>query len=85
MSATNAGSGVPGLLSTGPRRHIEALKSPRLPQSWKSWYKDLKRGFGGRHAQLGSPRQLKEVIQMVHTNVGSIATLGVLVGCEVLR
>jgi hypothetical protein len=39
----------------------------------------------GRPASMMSPGQLKEVIQMVHTNVGSIATLGVLVGCEVLR
>jgi hypothetical protein len=31
-----------------------------------------------------SPRQLKEVIQVANSNVGSIATLGVLVG-EVRR
>jgi hypothetical protein len=63
----------------------EPLKSPLLPLLWKSWYKDLKRGFGGRHARMNSPRQLKEVIQMVHINVGSIATPGVLVGGEVRR
>ena len=39
-------------------------------------YKLVARGFGGRHAPMMSPRQLKEVIQVVHTNVGSIATLG---------
>ena len=30
-----------------------------------------------------SPRQLKEVIQVAHTNVGSVASLGALVGGEV--
>jgi hypothetical protein len=30
-----------------------------------------------------SPRQLKEVIQVTHTNVGSVASLGALVGGEV--
>ena len=34
------------------------------------------RGFGGRHAPIVSPRQLKEVIQVAHTNVGSVASLG---------
>jgi hypothetical protein len=43
------------------------------------------RGFGGRHALTGSPRQLKEVIQVAHKNVGSVAPLGALVGGEVLR
>jgi len=43
------------------------------------------RGFGGRHASMTSPRQLKEVIQVAHTNVGSVAPLGVLVGGEVHR
>jgi hypothetical protein len=43
------------------------------------------RGFGGRHAPMMSPRQLKEVIQVAHTNVGSVATLGALVGGEVHR
>src|ERR1700733_11841652 len=43
------------------------------------------RGLGGRLAPTKSPRQLKEVIQMVHTNVGPTATLGVLIGCEVNR
>ena len=42
------------------------------------------RGFGGRHASAISPRQLKEVIPVANLNVGSIATLGVLVG-EVRR
>jgi hypothetical protein len=43
------------------------------------------RGFGGRHAPMMSPRQLKEVIQVAHTNVGSVASLGALVGGEVDR
>ena len=43
------------------------------------------RGFGGRHAPTLSPRQLKEVIQVAHTNVGSVAPLGVLVGTEGFR
>jgi hypothetical protein len=43
------------------------------------------RGFGGRHAPMMSPRQLKEVIQVAHTNVGSVASLGALVGGEVRR
>jgi hypothetical protein len=32
-----------------------------------------------------SSRQLKEVIQVAHTNVGSVAPRGALVGGEVLR
>jgi hypothetical protein len=43
------------------------------------------RGFGGRHASMMSPRQLKEVIQVAHINVGSVASLGALVGGEVHR
>ena len=43
------------------------------------------RGFGGRHALTSRPRQLKEVIQVVHSNVGSVASLGALVGGGVLR
>ena len=43
------------------------------------------RGFGGRHAPTMSPRQLKEVIQVAHINVGSVASMGALVGGEVLR
>jgi hypothetical protein len=43
------------------------------------------RGFGGRHAPMMSPRQLKEVIQVAHTNVGSVASLEALVGGEVYR
>jgi hypothetical protein len=43
------------------------------------------RGFGGRHALTMSPRQLKEVIQVAHSNVGSVAPLGVLVCDEVHR
>ena len=45
----------------------------------------------GRAASVGgtrrrmSPRQLKEVIQVAHTNVGSVASLGALVGSEVRR
>jgi aryl-alcohol dehydrogenase-like predicted oxidoreductase len=43
------------------------------------------RGFGGRHAPTMSSRQMKEVIQVAHTNVGSVASLGALVGGEVHR
>jgi hypothetical protein len=43
------------------------------------------RGFGGRHARMISPRQLKEVIQVAHIVVGSVASLGALVGGEVQR
>jgi hypothetical protein len=45
---------------------------------------EMARGFGGWCASAISPRQLKEVIQVATSNVGSIATLGVL-GGEVLR
>jgi hypothetical protein len=48
-------------------------------------HKNEARGFGGRHAPTISPQQLKEVIQMAHTNVGSVASLGALVGGEVHR
>jgi putative restriction endonuclease len=44
---------------------------------------DAARGFGGQHAPTSRPRQLKEVIQVTHTNVGSVAPLGALVGGEV--
>lgn len=47
------------------------------------WNRFWARGFGGRHALSISPRQLKEVIQVAHTNVGSVAPLGALVGIEV--
>jgi uncharacterized protein YeaC (DUF1315 family) len=43
------------------------------------------RGFGGRHALTMSSQQLKEVIQVTHTNVDSVASLGALVGGEVHR
>jgi hypothetical protein len=43
------------------------------------------RGFGGRYALNMSPRQLKEVIQVAHTIVGSVAPLGALVGTEASR
>jgi hypothetical protein len=43
------------------------------------------RGFGGRRASSISPLQLKEVIQVAHTNVGSVASLGARVGGKVLR
>jgi hypothetical protein len=43
------------------------------------------RGFGGRRVPKSSPRQLKEVIQVEHINVGSVASLGALVGGEVRR
>jgi hypothetical protein len=41
------------------------------------------RGFGGRRALPVSPRQTKEVIQVAHTNVGSVASIGALVSGEV--
>ncbi len=43
------------------------------------------RGLGGRPAPMMSPQQLKEVIQVAHTNVGSVASLGASVGREVYR
>jgi hypothetical protein len=62
------------------------LKSSLRPQSGPfSSYQLGARGFGGRHALTMSPRQLKEVIQVAHTNVGSVASLGALVGGEVHR
>jgi hypothetical protein len=62
------------------------LKSLLAPQS-RSFleYQFGARGFGGRHAPVRSSRQLKEVIQVAHINVGSIAPLGALVGGEVHR
>ena len=42
------------------------------------------RGFGGRHAPIMSSRQLKEVIQVTHIEVGSVASLGALVSGEFL-
>jgi hypothetical protein len=45
----------------------------------------LERGFGGRHAPKMSPPQLKEVIQVAHTNVGRSRLKGALVGGEVYR
>ena len=63
-----------------------ALKSPVAPQSERYVvYHFAARGFGGRHALNMSPRQLKEVIQVAHTNVGSVAPLGALVGTEAFR
>jgi hypothetical protein len=49
------------------------------------FYRFGARGFGGRLALTMSSRQLKEVIQVAHTNVGSVASLGALVGGEVHR
>src|SRR6185312_4651133 len=50
----------------------------RAPQcDGNAVYHFAARGFGGRHALNLSPRQLKEVIQVAHTNVGSVAPLGV--------
>lgn len=40
-------------------------------------------GFSGRHALTISPRQLKEVIQVAHLKIGSVASLDVLAGNEV--
>jgi hypothetical protein len=63
-----------------------ALNSSLAPQFASfSGYQFEARGFGGRHAPTMSPRQLKEVIQVAHINVGSVASLGALVGGEVLR
>jgi hypothetical protein len=39
----------------------------------------------GGTRQRSSPRQLKEVIQVAHRNVGSVALLGALVGGEAHR
>jgi hypothetical protein len=62
------------------------LKSSLAPQFEAFFgYRFGARGFGGRHAPAISPRQLKEVIQVAHTNVGSVAPLGALVGGEVHR
>jgi hypothetical protein len=62
------------------------LKSLLAPQSRSSLgYQFEARGFGGRRVPTISPRQLKEVIQVAHTNVGSVASLGALVGGEVHR
>jgi hypothetical protein len=62
------------------------LKSLQASQSRSfSVYQFAVRGFGGRHAPTMSPRQLKEVIQVTHINVGSVASLGALVGGEVHR
>jgi hypothetical protein len=38
------------------------------------------RGFGGRHALVSAHGNCKEVIQMAYLNVGSVASLGALVG-----
>jgi len=70
---------------SAPSQLPHTLKSLQAPQSRS--FLDLfeARGFGGRHARRFSPRQLKEVIQVAHTNVGSVAPRGALVGVEVLR
>ena len=63
---------------------LEIFPSRRNPT--ETWYIILEaRGSGGRRALNLSPRQLKEVIQVAHINVGSVAPLGALVGTEVLR
>jgi hypothetical protein len=68
------------------RRKSSTLKSLLASQSSSSLgHKFGARGFGGRHAPMMSPRQLKEVIQVAHTNVGSVASRGALVGGGVLR
>jgi hypothetical protein len=68
-----------------PRRAF-GLNSSFAPQSVSfSAYRIEARGFGGRHALTLSPRQLKEVIQVAHLNVGSVAPLGALAGGEVHR
>ncbi len=46
-------------------------------------YQVWARGFGGRHVPTRSPRQLKEVIPVAHSNVGSVATLGAMADGEV--
>jgi hypothetical protein len=57
------------------------------PRQTGSFLGDLfgARGFGGWRALIVSPLQLKEVIQVAHTNVGSIAPQGALVGSGVHR
>jgi len=64
---------------------MAVLKSSLAPQSGAFSGSEGARGFGGRHAPTLSPRQLKEVIQVAHTNVGSVASLGALASGEVLR
>jgi len=62
------------------------LKSSLAPQFRAFFEHEFSaRGFGGRHALTVSPRQLKEVIQVAHKNVGSVAPLGALVSGEVHR
>jgi len=66
------------------RDQHHALKSLLSPQSRSFLNHQFgARGFGGRHAPTMSPQQLKEVIQVAHTNVGSVASLGALVDGEV--
>jgi hypothetical protein len=65
-------------------RHV--LKSLLAPQSRSFLGHELMaRGLGGRLALVMSPRLVKEVIQVAHKNVGSVASLGALVGGEVHR
>src|SRR6185437_5756805 len=40
-----------------------------------AYYRSRRRSFGGRCAPTTSPRQLKEVIQVAHSHVGSVAIL----------
>jgi hypothetical protein len=82
-------AGYPGVIVPIGRRRsfsglLHTLKSSLAPQ-WSSFLGNGARGFGGRHAPTMSPRQLKEVIQVTHINVGSIASLGALVGGEAHR
>jgi hypothetical protein len=49
------------------------------------WISFEARGFGGWRAPTISPRQLKEVIQVTHIEVGSVASLGALASGEFHR
>jgi hypothetical protein len=87
LASDQVSSAGPADQFRGTFRRNQGLKLVQnTQQSTQSWYK----GFQVRAASVGgtrrtSPRQQKEVIQVAHTNVGSIASLGVLVGNEVFR
>jgi hypothetical protein len=70
------------------RTRAEFLESFTCPRRQRYSWSDE---FCGRAASVGgtrrrsSPQQLKEVILMTHINVGSVASLGALVGGGVHR
>ena len=65
------------------RHALKSLLGPQLRSFLE--YELGARGLGGRLVPTTSPWQLKEVIQVAHKNVGSVASLGALVSGEVLR